>query len=403
MNYITLILVVAMAFGLSDFLTERVPALQRLMYVLGFATIYVLFTIKYYYGTDILHYYNHYTMIESVGDVWRNPEKYSFEIGYSLFVAILKGWGVSLYWVTAIISTVYFVAIALLFKQIKRKRCFAMMLLVLLDYNLLIAEYRQCLAVSFFILMVLCVRDRKWAGAIVFAILMSVMHKSGVFVLGLYVLCYALHGTEVRPLVFQVLMLVLGLMLVFPISKMLSAVLGGLSGIGPIASLLHHLQLGRQVQMIWIVYAMLIVCVEYYLHFQKTRWSSIAIAAVVGVVVVVSFYQYYYLLNRVRSFFVPLLIVWSFRIVQDAEDAHKMIPYGLLLKQVICLSLFVFSIHSTRMFTKNSKKLHAPVCEACTLLDLRGHVDPHDVQMRQLEKSRMFWKYDFMKHDQNSL
>ncbi len=398
MNYITLILIVVMVFGLSDFLTERVPALQRLMYVVGFITVYALFTIKYYYGADILNYYYHYESIQSLSDVWHHPDKYSFEMGYTLFVALLKGWGVSLYWVSAIISTIYFVAIALLFKQIPSKKCFALMILVVLDYNLIFAAFRQCLSISFFIFMILCLQDRKYWLALPMAVLTMVMHKSGMFVIPLCLLAYCLHGKPIQAWVFQLLMVVLVIALLLPLTNIATTMLSFLPT-DYLSSIEHHLRLGKQIQSIWIIYAMLVVCVEYYLHYRKTRMDSVAIVAVVGIAIVVVSYQYYYILNRIRSFFVPFIIVWVFQIVQDRE-AYKALPYVKLVSQVACMLFFVYSIHMTRAFTKQSKTLYAPIYNACTVFDIQEG-KTKELQQKQLKQAENFWRYDFMQHEKN--
>lgn len=398
MNYITLILIVVMVFGLSDFLTERVSALQRLMYVVGFVTVYVLFTIKYYYGPDIINYYYHYESIQSLADAWYNPDKYSFEIGYTLFVALLKGLGVSLYWVTAIISTIYFAAIALFFRQIPSKRCFALMILVVLDYNLMFFEFRQCLSVSFFIFMILCLQDRKYWLALPMALLAMAMHKSGVFVVPLCLLAYCLHGKPVQAWFFQLLMVALVVVLLLPLTNIATTMLNFLPA-DYLFSIEHHLRLGKQIQSVWIVYAMLVVCVEYYLHYHKTRMDSVAIMAVMGIAIVVVSYQYYYILNRIRSFFVPFVIVWVFQVVQE-RDTDRPIPYFKLLGQVACVLFFVYSIHMTRAITKQREVLHFHIYNICTVFDIReGQIKA--LQQKQLELAENFWKYDFMQHEKN--
>ena len=48
MNLITVIQVIAILFGLTDFLTERYPRLQRDIYYISLFTVTFLFTIKYY-------------------------------------------------------------------------------------------------------------------------------------------------------------------------------------------------------------------------------------------------------------------------------------------------------------------------------------------------------------------
>ena len=47
MNLITLILTIAILFGLTDFLTERYPRLQRDIYYIALFVMAFLFSIKY--------------------------------------------------------------------------------------------------------------------------------------------------------------------------------------------------------------------------------------------------------------------------------------------------------------------------------------------------------------------
>mgnify|MGYP002167964861 CR=1 FL=1 len=182
------------------------------------------------------------------------------------------------------------------------------MILVVLDYNLIFAAFRQCLSVSFFLFMILCLQNRRYWLALPMAILAMVMHKSGVFVVPLCLLAYCLHGGKVETWVLQVLMIALFVVALLPLNKVATTLFGFLPA-NYIESIAHHLRMGKQIQMIWGVYAMLIVCVEYYLHGHKTRMNSVAIIALVGIVLIVVSYQYYYILNRIRSFFIPFIIV----------------------------------------------------------------------------------------------
>ena len=65
LNLITLILSIAILFGLTDFLTERYPRLQRDIYYIAFGVIAFLFIIKYYYGPDIWNYARFYAWVGS--------------------------------------------------------------------------------------------------------------------------------------------------------------------------------------------------------------------------------------------------------------------------------------------------------------------------------------------------
>ena len=85
MNYITLILCVAIVFGMSDFVTERYPNMQRQVYWLAFGAMYVLCTIKYYYGPDMVNYYDYYVNdIDSLQNVFAHPTDYPYEAGFNI-------------------------------------------------------------------------------------------------------------------------------------------------------------------------------------------------------------------------------------------------------------------------------------------------------------------------------
>ena len=73
MNLITLILTIAIAFGLTDFLTERYPRLQRDIFYIAWCTIAFLFAIKYYYGPDIASYVPFYENVPSVSQIIARP------------------------------------------------------------------------------------------------------------------------------------------------------------------------------------------------------------------------------------------------------------------------------------------------------------------------------------------
>ena len=400
MNYITLILCVAIVFGMSDFVTERYPNMQRQVYWLAFGAMYVLCTIKYYYGPDMVNYYDYYVNdIDSLQNVFAHPTDYPYEAGFNIFCALCKAAGMSLYGVTVVVSTIYFVAIFLLFKQIPRKRSFALMLLMTMDYSLILITYRQCLSVAFFIIMLLCLQDKRYVLTMVFAVLSGAMHKSGIVVVSLVLLVYMCRSEAFPKWAYQFLMCVLAVMLLFPVARLLGGTFAFLPAGGSIA---HHLSLGKQIQTVWLIYALTIVCAEYYLHYQHERMDSIAVAVFVGLVLVVTFYQYYYLLNRLRSHFLPLAIVWGFRLVQEAEDGHRHVPYGVLLKQTTCLVLLLFCINSTYRFDQGTKLLKSKVYDTCTLLDLRNH-DSNELMWRQIHRAQHYWWYEFMKNENNKL
>lgn len=403
MNLITLILSIAIGFGLTDFLTERYPRLQREMFYIAWFVITFLFTIKYYYGADIWHYVNFYKDIQAPGYVWAHPDEIPqhFEIGYALFCSILKSWGVSFYWHTVIISVFYFIVIAALFSRIPRKRTFALAILVVLDYNCIFATYRQNLAISFFILMVLFLQDKRYFWACVMAVLTAFFHKSGAFVVAIVLFYYMMRSEWVRPYMYQLLMMVLLVVFLMPISQIASSLVPLLPLPATyVESIHHHLLLGRQVQAVFLLYAAALIVVMHYTQYRPSRMGAIAAAVIVGLVFVVMMYQYYYLLGRIRSYFLPLVIMYAFSTVQRAEDEKIHVPYGALIKQLSCVVIFFYLIHFVYMFDCNARLHKHKIYTSCTVFDLIDH-RAGEVQNAQMKQARLWWEEDFMKHENN--
>ena len=405
MNLITLILTIAILFGLTDFLTERYPRLQRDIFYIAWFVVAFLFTIKYYYGPDIWGYVPFYETIQHPRYVLAHHDELSadFELGYAMFCSLLKSWGVSFYWMTAIVSIFYFVAVALLFKHIDRKQSFALAILVVLDYKCIFATYRQCLAVSCFILMILCLRNKRYLWMAIWAILTAFFHKSGIFVVGVVLFYYMIRSKWVQPYLYQLLLIVLVLIFLLPIAKISSGFIAHLPlPTSYLQSLAHHLTLGRQVQVVFLVYAATLVCVTHFSQYHHTRMQAIAAAAFVGLVVVSVLYQYYYLLERIRSYFLPIVIVGVFNQVQNAENTQKKIPYGTLMKQLCSVLIFVFMIHSVYKFHVSTSQLKNNVYKSCTVFELIDHRSS-DIQNAQMKLAYRYWKEDFMKNENNRI
>ena len=405
MNLLTFILVIAILFGMTDFLTERYPRLQRDIFYIAWFVLAFLFTIKYYYGADIWNYVNFFEDIQRPQYVLAHPDEIPqhFEIGYALFCSVLKSWGVSYYWHTAIISIFYFSVIAILFSQIERKRSFALAILVVLDYNCIFAAHRQCMAVGFFILMILCLQNKKYIWMLLCAVLTVAFHKSGGFVVCVVLFYYMVRYKWVPAYIYQVLLFLLVLVFLLPIANISSSFVNHLPlPSSYISSIQHHLGVGRQVQIVFLLYAATITIIMHFSQYKQSRMSSVATAAIVGVIIVVVFYQYYYILWRIRSYFIPVIIVYAFNLVQQAEDKQVYIPYGMLVKQACSVLLFCYLGYYTYSFHKSTQDMKHPIYASCTVFDLIGKRSG-DVQKSQLLKARLWWEDDFHRKQGNKL
>lgn len=405
LNLITLILTIAILFGLTDFLTERFPRLQRDIYYIAFGVIAFLFVIRYYYGPDIWNYARFYALVGSPAEVLAHPEDipFRYESGFALFCSVLKQWGLSFYWMTVVQTLLYLGAIGLVFSKIERKRSFALALLVVLDFNIIYIEYRQCLAVAAFLMMVLCMDRKKYLWTLLFAFLAIVFHKSGAIAVVSTVLYYLISTRHTQASLFQLILILLVLMFVLPVTQVSTAFLQHLPiPESVLSSVEHHVLLGKQVQIIFVLYVTLLLCLVHYMQYSKSRVQTIAAAAIIGLLLIAVFYQYYYLLNRLRSYFTPLIIVFLFRQVQEAEDKQVHVPYGAFAKQLACVIGLVYMLHTTYALHRSTQSMKHKVCETCTVFDLINH-RPVDVQKSQMRKAELWWEEDFMSDETNRI
>ena len=404
-NYLVIILLVAICFGITDFLTERYPRLQKDISYLSFFTIAFLCTIKYYYGPDVANYAPFYDTVPSIASIWAHPEdiRFHFEPGYAIFCRILKDWGVSFYWMTAIVSILYFGVIGLFLRKIDSKRSFALAILLVLDYNIILYEFRQCLSVVAFLLMILCLSKRKYILTVVCAILAVLFHKAGLMVVVPTLIYYILSYNSTPRAIFAVLLTLLVMLLLLPITHISIDFIGKLPfSHSVIHSIEHHLTYGKQIQSVFIIYAIILLCLVHYTQYCRSRIEIIGAAAITGVIFIVMLYQYYYLLNRIRSYFTPVLLLYIFNYVQKAEKTRH-IPYGQLIRQFACFIMVLYMIHIPFSVLRIDKKMHSHVNDTCTVFSFAGKATKEEVQRRQMARARKFWDEDFMKDNTNRI
>lgn len=405
MNYIVLIISIAIIFGVADLLTVQYPKLQRQLFYIAMGVTYFLFVIRYYYGPDIATYVPFFENPPFLSQIL-DPEAYiSFEKGYALFNLALHNIGCSYWGMTAIITTLYFLAITLLFRLIPSNRSFGLMVLVALDYNLIYAENRQCLAVTFFIFTILLFRDKKYLLALLCAAVCFSMHKSAPFVLLLTFIYFFVRRLRAPEYVYQIILVVLIIMVFIPLGKISSNFLTLLPlPTRYITSIRHHLTLGTTTQIIVLLYASVLVCIQHYIQYkEKKSFTWLSYIAFIGIVVTICFYQYYFILNRIRSYFLPFIIVYVLQLAHSsAQSPSTRIPYSALIRQGVAIIALLYCIHSDFAFYKMSQKLSCPLNNACTVFNL---IDTPNwaIKNRQMKLAQHFWKYDYMQEDTNKL
>ncbi len=400
MNLLTIIFVTLLLFSLTDFMWPEQKKLHKQLYYLALFLTYFLFTIKYYYGADILSYVIVYDSIESPSHLWKYGSEHDgfFEFGYLLFCSVLNHWGVSFWWMTAIVSTLYFYTINKLFGKLPSKKIFALFILVLLDYHLIFATYRQCIAVSCFILMVLAYVDRKYVRTVIYFLIVSSVHKSGFYVAAVTLSSLVFFGNyKASKTNYWLLAVVLLLLCVISTKDLLMPLVQYL----PLSSssrdsILHHFSLERKIQVVFLTYFITISLIGIYQNRNSSQKTDIKLQWVVfvGLFIIVFFYQYYYLLNRLRSYFLPFIIVYVIRLIYSEKQLRfvKIKNIHLVNQISVCL-LYIILTRFIIVSHNEQKAIVSKIYESSTIFDLRNKSEK-EIKREQLRKARLYWKVD---------
>lgn len=411
MNLLLWIFTILFCLALTDFVTDRYPRLQNQIYHIAFMTTYILFTIKYYYGPDIVHYVPFYETIQQPKDILNGNYNGIFEIGYAFFCSVIKQIGISFWGMTAIISTIYFIAIYMLFKQIPKRKTFALLILVILDHILIFSTYRQCLAVSCFIFMVLSFWKKKILLSMIWCVISVTLHKSAIFISIPALLLLNITSIKVDRHIYSALILILIAMLAIPASDSASAIIRLLPlDNETIRSITHHLSLARNIQMIFIIYLLYMIAIVYYRSIRYTntvtekhfRWIILA-----GALIIVALYQYYYILNRIRSYLLPFLITYIFIIVNERKSilcgaSANIRSAANIIRQTAILATLVYCVHFSISLYKSQKNLKGNVYATSTILELHNHSEEY-LKKRQIRTAQIYWAYDFMHNNNNKI
>ncbi len=335
MSYLMLLELVTFAFVIAECLAAGHEKLQRQIYYLAFVWVAIWCTAKYAYGPDIHTYIPFYESLRHpIGDL-SNPDLY-FEKGFIFFCSCLKSIGLTFWGMTALVSLLYFTAIALLFRKIKSYKTLALFVLVCFSNELILVQIRQCLAVTFLIFFVLLFSKKRYVLAILCCLITITMHKSAIFIILCLAVFYALRQTSVGMREYIILGILILLFLLLPLQDMIISVVSALPiSKSLISSAEHHLSVGDSFQRIIIVYIGTIGCLAYYLR-NSSKNKTLHWIMWCCVAVLVCLYPYYFLLNRLRPYFLPFLIVYIINTLQNTE-VKDVLPRQLYTVLVIAI------------------------------------------------------------------
>lgn len=192
------------------------------------------------------------------------------------------------------------------------------------------------------------------------------------------------------------------MLLFFPLIKLITPVIGLLPlPEQSIDSIQHHLLLGRTVQVVFLVYLTAILCLTYFSKNQTNKINTIKYAVIIGLILIVCLYQYYYVLNRMRSYFLPFIIIYTINSAYEYfKDNNKLLPYSTLLKQLSILFIFIYVSYFTYTIEKTYSQTISQFYDRTTIFELRHH-SKAEIRARQLKKAETYWLKDFFRNAEN--
>lgn len=398
MNYYALIFVVLILFAVTDFIAPKDEKFHRRMYQAAFGLTFFFCVIKYLFGPDILIYYNFYETIPSPTDFITGRQGIQkFEVGFNYFCSIIKHLGVSYWGMTVIVACLYFYVLHKCFDKIPSKKCLALLVLVAFDRDLIFIQHRQCMAVSFYILMFFAYIDKKYIQMTLYALLTMWFHKSGmVFVLPVFALLFSSFKVNRRSYFTCIaLLLVLGLL---PWQNIILTLMRSLPiKANVVNSVAYHLGQYATFQSILIVYVMLLL-LQSLVEMKDRLFVKMGVVILLGWIAVLLFYQYPPMQARFRSYLTPFLVMYVFNIFHYFGDDSKVevdkiltsSSYSLVLRDIFAGLFMLYTLYHIYAGVAAVNRLNSNLYESSTIIDLL-HTPKKEIVDDRLKRARQYW------------
>ena len=379
--------------GLSfiELLYPNAKTLSNQLYQLAILITGFLVSIKYYFGPDIVIYAPMYENIKTLQELLFQPNTSDYEIGFLIYLSICKHWLRLSFWaMTASITVIYFTTLHLLLRKLTSFKTFALFSIIFLQTNLIFFEFRQCLAVSFFIISILSIEKKQYIPLIIFSLLSIITHKSAIIIYAISLVGLMLSYFKQDNNSFAISIFFLFAFILIPLKSLLLTA----SQILPfdthvLKSIQEHLIIEERFQVVFLIY--LIVSYSIYVYFYKSQklktWQIITIC---GLIVIAIFYQYWFFINRLRSYFIPIITFYAITICCNSPNKH------LFTKQLTVFFIYcLFAVSLKNLYFGNAN-LKSGIAETSTIFQLLNDSE-ENIKTRNLEKAQLFWDTEYQK------
>lgn len=384
-NYVNILLAVLLVCTIFEFILARYPNARKQLFQLAFGFTVVWVAIKYYLGPDIFFYVPFYENIQSPREILTGHYTGRYEIGFGLFCSLCKYIGLSFWGMTCAISIIYFIPLYKIISGIKGYNTFALFVLCVLDYNLMLYELRQSLAVSAIMISYLCFQTKDNLPGLIIAVMAIFMHKSAIFVILIASVIIALRNTPLKARAYFLLTITFLLLMTIPLSDLINE--NFIENI-PIDdktkdSIILHLKLGSIKQLIAPIYLIAIACIAYYGNFSKEnmKWNWCIWCCLALIVIL---FQFWFFLNRLRSYVLPFAIPYIFNTCLTSQK-NAMLRQSATVVYILYSCVIINSLFSTKISET----------QIVTTVFSRLHTDEKNIRDAQMKKAKHFWYCEY--------
>jgi hypothetical protein len=196
---------------------------------------------------------------------------------------------------------------------------------------------------------------------------------------------------------FYLLIGVLVVMMILPLKDIFEPILQNFSfSRDSDNSIEHHLLLGKKFQTILIVYILIVFIAAY--HYKNLSNKKLQWFIFFSVFILIVFYQHYYILNRLRSYFLPVLIVYLFQFLYSKNRFANTV----ILRQIFIVAILLYSINTIRAkyIDHNIILSKSHIYDTSTIFDRKNYSEG-EIKKRQMRKAKIYWEEEFTKNDKN--
>lgn len=373
--------------------------------VYGFSLVILFFwaAIKYYLAGDIATYVPYYESLPNISEI--TTINYSMDDYYEpfffFFCVVMKSLGVSYYALTLIIVTLLFHSLHCTSKLFDRYRIIGICLLIIIGTDLVLIQIRQALAMTFFLYaFVAAVKNKSNLKILALLIICSLSHKSGVVVSTLFFLFVIVtrEPIKISRTVFAIETLVFVIFLFVSFDGLLNFFIN--VGIFPkqiVNSFNEHFYYKNIAPREILLHVPVLLILSLVPDNRTDKLSLCSrVVSFIYVLFVALFFKYQIFLNRFLLYLLPVTCLYTINLLY--YNYKNILRSSRLYSQSFMVCVLFVGMFITIQYARSIEDpINRVRKNTKTVFDVmfKKEDERESIRQEQLEKSRIFWEYDY--------